>query len=474
MSFSQDKQARPPLFERMARAASVFLDRRVLTILLLGFSSGLPLALSGSTLLLWMKDRGVDLGVIGLYSLVGLPYTIKFLWAPLVDAFDVPILGRLLGHRRGWLIFSQLVLMGAIVFLGFRDPIAAPAMVAVAAVLVAAASATQDIVIDAFRVEYLRVDQQAAGMAYYVAAYRIGMLISTAGTVGLVAALEHAGVMTQRSWAYGYAATAVFLVIGMAAAMMASEPEAEPVRRTPHNSDVAGAMEQESASERAAEHRGNLLYRFGRTAYDAFADFLTRRDAVVILLFVVLYKLCDTFAGVMTGPFVLSIGFDKASYAAIVKGVGLAASLLGGLAGGLLARATPLGWALLIAGILQMVSNLVFCWQAWVGVNRAALALTISVDNFISAVGTVIFVAYLSALCTSRAHTATQFALLTALAALGRTTLSSVSGFVAESTGWMTFFALSALAALPGLALLWYLQARGDFAAIESREEVVE
>jgi PAT family beta-lactamase induction signal transducer AmpG len=443
--------------ERFGRAARVFLDRRVLIILVLGFSSGLPLALTGSTLLLWMKDVGVDLGTIGLFALVGVPYTIKFLWAPIVDAFQVPVLGRLLGHRRGWLVFSQLLLMVAILLLGLQDPLAAPLMVALAAVIVATASATQDIVIDAFRVEYLPTDAQAAGMAYFVAAYRIGMLVSTAGTVALVAYLEYAGVDRSLVWAYGYAAMAALVPVGMAAALLAHEP---------------GGTKREAEADASGEDRGNPLSRFLRAAYAAFADFLSKKDALLILLFVVLYKLTDTFAGVMTGPFVLSIGFDKASYAAIVKGVGLIASLAGGLAGGLLARALPLSRALLVAGILQAGANFTFSWLASIGVNHAALAVAISTENFTSAIGTVVFIAYLSALCTSPAHTATQFALLTALASFGRTTLASVTGFVAASTGWVIFFALCAAAALPGLAILWLLAVRGNFTAIEQTERV--
>jgi MFS transporter, PAT family, beta-lactamase induction signal transducer AmpG len=447
---------RPSPAERFMRAARVFLNPRVLLIVLLGFSSGLPLALSGATLTLWMADRGVDLGAIGLYALVGIPYTIKFVWAPVVDAFEVPLLGRLFGHRRGWLVFSQLLLMGAILFLGSLDPVAAPFLVAGAALVVAASSATQDIVIDAFRVEYLRTDQQAAGMAYFVAAYRIGMLVSGAGTVALVAYLEHIGVDRSLVWAYGYAAMAALMLVGMAAAFLAQEPQAE---------------EREAVAEALQQREGNPLRRFARTAFVAFADFLSKPSASLILLFVIAFKLCDTFAGVMTGPFVLSIGFDKASYAAIVKGVGLFAVLAGGFVGGVIARAMPLSRALWVAATLQMLSNLVFSWQAWVGVNHAALTFTISVENFTGGIGTVIFVAYLSALCTSPAHTATQFALLTALAAVGRTTLSSLSGFVAETTGWMIFFALTAIAAIPSLFLLWLLQARGAFAAIDRREK---
>jgi PAT family beta-lactamase induction signal transducer AmpG len=441
--------------ERMARAAAVFLDPRVLIILLLGFSSGLPLALSGSTLLLWMKDVGVDLGMIGLFSLVGVPYTIKFLWAPIVDAFDVPILGRLLGHRRGWLVFSQILLMAAIVLLGVQDPLKAPLMVALAAVIVATASATQDIVIDAFRVEYLPTENQAAGMAYFVAAYRIGMLVSTAGAVALVAYLEYIGVNKSLVWTYGYTAMAALVVVGMIAAVLAKEPRAK---------------EREAQAEASGERTGNPIARFFRAAYDAFADFFDKCDALLILLFVVLFKLTDALAGVMTGPFVLDIGFDKASYAAIIKGVGLAASLIGGVAGGLLARAMPLSRALMVAGILQAIANFTFAWQAELGVHHAALVMAISTENFTSAIGTVVFIAYLSALCTSPAHTATQFALLTALASVGRTMLASPAGYIAETTGWVWFFIICAAAAIPGLFLLWLITRRGDFAEIEAKE----
>lgn len=433
---------RPPLGRRLVAGLRVFLEPRVLVILFLGFTSGLPLALSGSTLAIRMTDVGVDLGTIGLFSLAGLPYTIKFLWAPLVDAIRIPVLSRLLGRRRGWLVFSQMLLMAAIVHLGILDPLADPWLVALGAVMVAAASATQDIVIDAFRVESLRTEEQAAGMAWFVSAYRVGMLVSTAGCVGLVAWLELSGIDTARGWSWAYAAMAALVLVGTAAAIAGREPS-EP---------------------EAPAADANPLARLGRTAFDAFAEFLTRKDAVAVLLFVVLFKFCDALAGVMTGPFVISIGFDKAAYAGIVKGVGLAAALAGGFAGGVLARAVPMVSALWIAGILQMASNLVFSWQAIVGVNHAALAATIAVENFTGGIGTVIFVAYISSLCRDARHTATQFALLTALAAVGRTVLSSSAGYAAEAVGWVVFFAATALAAIPGLALLWWLQRRGHFA----------
>ena len=431
------------MFSSPRSALGVYFERRVLIILFLGFSAGLPLALSASTLAIWMADRGVDLGSIGLYSLVGLPYTLKFLWAPVVDAFRVPILSKLLGRRRSWLVFSQILLIAAILMLGSLDPVASPLGIALAALLVATASATQDIVIDAFRVESLPDDRQAAGMAYYVSAYRVALLVSTAGVIALVAYLKSAGFADEAGWQAGYSLMASLVFIGMGAAWFAVEPE--------------------NGEDQSAPDGKPALQRFFQTSRTAFADFLNKENALLILLFVVLFKLGDTLAGVMTGPFVLAIGFDLATYAAIVKGVGLGAALAGGFVGGYLALRMSLITNLWIAGILQMLSNLVFCWQAWVGPNPLALSVTIIAENFSGAIGTVIFVAYLSGLCTSKAHTATQFALLTALAAVGRTLLASGSGFAAEATGWAWFFALTALAALPGLGLLWWLQRRGRF-----------
>src|SRR6476469_2115368 len=193
---------------------AVYLQRRVLIVLMLGFSSGLPLALSGSTLLVWMRESGVDLGTIGLFALVGTPYTLKFLWAPLVDALHVPFFTRAFGRRRGWLVFSQLLLIGAILLLALTDPARSPLFVALGALLVAAMSATQDIVVDAFRVESLSESEQAAGMASYVAAYRIGMLISTAGALFIVSAFQGTGLDHQAAWTAGYVAMAGLVLLG--------------------------------------------------------------------------------------------------------------------------------------------------------------------------------------------------------------------------------------------------------------------
>src|SRR3981189_2718148 len=310
---------------------AVYLQPRVLIVLLLGFSSGLPLALSGSTLLVWMRESGVDLGTIGLFALVGTPYTLKFLWAPLVDALHVPLFTRAFGRRRGWLrfspplprrggvAFSQLLVIGGLVLRAVTGPALSPLFVALGALLVAAMSSTQDIVVDAFRVESLPESEQAAGMASYVAAYRIGMLVSTAGALFMVSAFEGTGIPRSSAWMWGYVAMAALVLIGTVTALAATEPE-------------------QSARAEAATRTETAFRRVIHAAIGAFSEFLVRRDAWAALAFVVLYKFTDAFSGTMTAPFVIDLGFTRNDYAAIVKGVGLAATLLGGFAGGYVAR----------------------------------------------------------------------------------------------------------------------------------------
>jgi PAT family beta-lactamase induction signal transducer AmpG len=428
-------------------ALTVYLRPGVLVVMLLGFSSGLPLALSGETLRVWMFESGVNLGTIGLLSLAGLPYTLKFIWAPVVDAWRVPYLQERFGRRRAWLIASQLVLMAAIVFLGTRDPVNAPWMIGLGALIVAFASATQDIVVDAYRIQALPTNEQAAGVAGYVAAYRIGMLASGAGVLGFAAWMESQGLSQETLWPIAYAAAAVLVLVGLFAAVVAKEPK----------SDV---------EERPAE--GSPVARLYETAKGAFTAFLARDAAIAILLFVVLYKLCDALAGTMTAPFVLSLGYSMATYAAIVKVVGLFALLIGGFVGGAVALALPLTKALWVGAFLQMLSNLVFVWLGYQTPSAEALTVAIVVENFAGAIGTVIFVAYLSALCRNPLHTATQYALLTALASTGRTLFSAGTGFAAAALGWPLFFLGTSLTAIPALMLMLWLQGRGHFRALEA------
>jgi MFS transporter, PAT family, beta-lactamase induction signal transducer AmpG len=430
-------------------ALGVYLRVPVLIVMLLGFSAGLPLALSGATLSVWLADRGVSLASIGLLSLAGLPYTLKFLWAPIVDAVDVPVLSRWLGRRRSWMFASQIVLLVAIVFLGTRDPLVSPLMIGLGALFVAAASATQDIVIDAYRVESLAVDEQAAGMASYVAAYRIGMLVSGAGVIGLTAWLEATGLAKTVSWPIAYSVCALFVAVGMLAVLSARNPDA--------GVNAAAAVKQD---------RSGTLERVWQAARGAFSEFLMQDAAIGVLAFVILYKLCDALAGQMTSPFVLALGYDKATYVGIVKGVGLGASVLGGFAGGAIARGLSLTRALWLGAVLQMLSNLAFVWLAYQAASPWALTVAIIVENFTGAIGTVIFVAYLSALCRNPLHTATQYALLTAMASTSRTFLASGTGYAVEWLGWPLFFLATIVTAVPSLLLMAWLQRRGHFAKI--------
>ena len=433
---------------------SVYLRPRVLIVMFLGFSSGLPLALSGSTLQVWAAESGVNLRTIGLFAIIGTPYTIKFLWAPLVDALDVPVLSRMLGRRRGWLVFSQILLMTAIALLALCDPKTGPGLVILAAILAATASATQDIVIDAFRVESLPENEQAAGMASYVAAYRVANLVSTAGALYVVTGFEKGlGFDRGHAWTAGYLAMALLVLIGLAAALLATEP----------GKSTAVAAEH-------ARHAGeSKLTRVYQTARAALADFLLQDMAAVVLAFVILFKFTDALAGAMTAAFVIDLGFDRTDYANIIKGVGFAATLIGGFAGGYVARAFPLATSLWIGGILQAAANFAFTGQALVGKDARWLTFAISVENFTSAIGTVIFVGYLSNLCRNPLHTATQFALLTALSAVGRTYLSAGAGYLVEWTSWAWFFAICAFAGIPGLLLLAWLQARGHFEKLKAK-----
>ena len=423
---------------------SVYLKPQVFVIFLLGFASGLPLALSGSTLVIWMKTANIDLGTIGLFSLVGLPYSLKFFWAPVVDAFRVPYLSRIFGRRRAWLLLSQLFLILSIIYLGSLDPVNAPWFVAFGALIVAVISATQDIIIDAYRVEVLPEDEQAAGVAYYVSAYRVAMLVSTAGVIAVVVYLRDKGITPLDAWFYGYCFAAVLIVIGMIGVLLGKEPAEVETQDNSHSSN------------------GNMVVKFYQTAWKAFSEFLKKPNIIVILLFVVLFKLCDALAGVMTGPFVLDIGFNEIDYATVVKGVGLAATLAGTFLAGLIAYSMNMYFSLWLAVLLQILSNLTFIWQFYVGVEYWALVITIIVENFTGAIGTIIFIAYLSSLCGNTIHTATQYALLTALASVGRTTLSASSGYIAQETGWPVFFGITILAGIPVVFILFLLRSKRE------------
>lgn len=440
-------------------ALAVYRDRRVLAILVLGFASGLPLALTGQTLQAWLKESGVSLQSIGLFALVGVPYTLKFLWAPLIDRLPLPILTRWLGRRRGWLIFAQALLMAAIVALALSNPSQTLAFTALCAVAVAFASATQDIVIDAWRVEILEQRQLAAGAASIVFGYRIGMLVSSAGALYMA---------DRFAWPLVFIALAALLVVGAITVLLIGEPAAQP--RGDAERRFAEAQAWLAQRPHLSGPAAGLMAWLYASVAGPFLQFMSRRGWVGILLFVMLFKLGDSLAGVLATSFYLDIGFTKTEIAEIGKLYGFGATMLGLFLGGWLMQAVGLYRSLWICGLLQMLSNLLFALLALRGHDLWFLALTVGVENLAGGMGTAVLVAYLSALCDV-AYTATQYALLSSLTAVARTLLSSYAGFLAEGFGWPVFFALTTVAALPGLALLAWLTRRGADTRLDTRRK---
>ena len=405
--------------------SAVFRDRSLAVILLLGFSSGLPLALTSGTLQAWMTVEGVDLSTIGLFTLVGLPYTWKFLWAPAMDRFVPPFLGR----RRGWLLVTQLALAAGIATMAFLSPRADLAMLAALAVFVAFASASQDIVFDAYRTDVARPEQRGLAAAFTVVGYRIAMLTSGAAALVLVAG---SGAIPALGWQNTYLLMAGLMGVGAIATLWGPEPQgAAPAPKTLEEAVLAPLKE-----------------------------FFARPGAWVILVLIVLYKLGDAFAGSLTTAFLLrGAGFSLDDVGYVNKGMGLAATIAGALFGGALMVRLGLYRSLMAFGILQAVSNLAFMALAAAGKSYPLMILAIGFENLAGGMGTAAFVALLMALCDHR-FTATQYALLSALAAIGRVYVGPAAGYATDprylGLGWATFFFLTFLAALPGLALLFW------------------
>lgn len=406
--------------DSLAEIARSALSLRMLVAALMGFASGLPLLLTGSVLQAWMKDEGVDLGTIGLFALVGLPYTLKFLWAPLMDRFTPNALGR----RRGWLLLFQLALIASLVWLSLARPAVDPWWLAVAAMLVTFFSASQDIVVDAYRRESLSDEEQGLGASLYVNGYRVGMLLASGG--GLILA-DHL------SFAQVYQLMAAFMLLGVATTLFAPEPAtAEGVPRTLREAVV-----------------------------EPFIEYFQRRDALLILAFILLYKIGDTMASHMTTPFYLDIGFSKTEIGAVVKLFGFWATVTGGLIGGLLIMRLGIFRSLWLFGILQGVSTAGFAVLAQVGASVPGLAAVITIENLSGGMGTAAYVAYMASL-TNRKFTATQYALLSSLMGVPRVIAAAPTGYLADAMGWSWFFVACALIAVPGLLLIRWLHGRGS------------
>jgi len=431
-----------------SQAAAVYLDRRVIAILFLGFSEGLPLALTGATLSVWLREGGISKTAIGLFALVTLPYALKFVWAPLIDRLHLPVITRVFGRRRGWALVTQAALMLALVGLGSTDPVKDLWWTAMLAVVVAFCSASQDIVIDAYRVESLNEDQQGAGAATLVLGYRFGLLAAGAGALYVA---EFFG------WHVAYYTMAALVAVGMVTILLNREPKvavsADSLARERHVADWLAARPHLTG------RRAELLAWLYGAVVAPFAQFTTRRAWIAILLFIACYKLGDVLAGVMAAPFYVDLGFEKTEIANVTKVFGLWATIIGGLIGGVVVSRVGVLRGLLIGGVMQMVSNLGFVLLAKAGHDVSALAAAVAMENVCGGIATAAFVAYLSSLCDA-AYTATQYALLSSFYKLGGDLFGSFSGVLADRMDWVSFFLLSMAGALPGLLVLLWLMGR--------------
>ncbi|MEM6160583.1 muropeptide MFS transporter AmpG [Erwinia sp. P6884] len=392
----------------------IFTQRNAALLLLLGFASGLPLALTSGTLQAWMAVENVDIKTIGFFSLVGQAYVFKFLWSPLMDRYTPPFLGR----RRGWLLVTQILLIIGIALMGFMQPSHDLTLLAALAVLVAFCSASQDIVFDAWKTDVLPAEERGSGAAISVLGYRLAMLVS--GGLALWLADRFLG------WQAIWWLMAAMMVPGVVATLLAKEPEDAIAR--PHSLEEA--------------------------VIAPLKDFFNRNNAWLILSLIVLYKLGDAFAASLTTIFLIrGVGFDAGDVGLVNKTLGLIATIIGALYGGLLMQRLSLFRALLLFGIFQAVSNLGYWILSVTDKNIYSMAAAVFVENLCGGMGTAAFVALLMTLC-NKSFSATQFALLSALSAVGRVYVGPVAGWFVESWGWPAFYAFSVAAALPGLLLL--------------------
>ncbi|WP_043747193.1 AmpG family muropeptide MFS transporter [Paramagnetospirillum magneticum] len=433
---------------------AAYLDRRVMMVLLLGFASGLPLALTFSTLSAWLAAEGISRKAIGLFALVGTPYALKFLWSPLIDRLPLPGLTRLLGRRRSWGVLIQALLIAAICGLGATDPVREIGLTAALALVVAFLSASQDIVLDAYRVEILDDEQQGPGAGAVQAGYRLAMLASGAGAMLCAQTF---------GWFAAYGLMAALLGLGMVVLLLGPEPQVKV---------SAATAERERRAEEylaARPHLGGTRAKVVAWLYGAvvcpFADFMTRPAWWAVLLFIVGYKMGEAMAGAMANPLYIKMGFSLAEIAYVSKIFGFGATMAGILVGGALVTRLGVMRALLLFGVLQSLGNLAYVWQAVAGHDLWALALCVAAENLTAGMAASALVTYLSGLCNV-AYTATQYALLSSLTALGRTVFASTSGWLADALGWVDFFLLTTVVTLPALLILpWLMRQQGRVAS---------
>ncbi|QIZ75593.1 AmpG family muropeptide MFS transporter [Ferrimonas lipolytica] len=438
-------------------AWSVYAHKRVLTLFTLGFSSGLPLALVFGTLSFWLREAGIERSTIGFLSWIALTYSIKFLWAPLVDRVPIPGLTRWLGRRRAWLILAQSILIAALAAMSFSDPQQNLQQLALLALVVAFASATQDIAVDAFRIEAAPEKMQAALAAAYQMGYRLAMIFSGAGALAIAAwADPDPNVYHVAAWHAAYLAMAVTMLVGVAATLLSAEPDVDRSQ---------AEQLQQQLNARFAHLPAPVAWIYG-VFVAPFQDFFSRygKQALLILALIATYRISDIVMGVMANVFYVDMGFSKAEIAAISKIYGVLMTLVGAAVGGALVYRYGTMKVLFLGGLLVASTNLLFAWQAVVGHNIPLLTLAISADNFSAGIATSAFIAYLSSL-TNIAYSATQYALLSSMMLLFPKFVAGFSGVMVDSLGYVGFFIAVSLMGLPVLLLIALAMRRESTAA---------
>ncbi len=432
-------------------ALKVYTRPVVLTMLFLGFSAGLPFLLVFSTLTAWLRAEGIEVAAIGFFSWIGILYSIKFIWAPVVDRLPLPGVTRVLGQRRGWMLLGQALIMTGLAGLAFSDPTASLTPIVFLALMVAFGSATQDIAIDAFRIESAPDDMQAANAATYMIGYRIGLVM--AGAVAL-------NIADLASWTAAYLAMAALVSVGVATVLIRPEPSKRVTR-------VAYEREQRVQDYLAANpHHSQLSRRVMAWLIGAvvcpFVDFFTRygKYALALLVLVGIYRISDISMAAMANPLYIDLGFSLSEIGTITNAYGIVMTIVGGLVGGLMVTRYGIARMLVVGAALTAVTNLFFAWLAVIGSEIAMLVVTISADNISNGFASTVLIAFMSSL-TSRAYTATQYALFSSLMTLPGKFVSGFSGIAVDAWGYPWFFIGIAIAGVPAVLLaLWYAQRR--------------
>ncbi|MDH1252061.1 MFS transporter [Comamonas thiooxydans] len=417
-----------------SQAFKVYAQPTSLRMLALGFSAGLPLLLVLGTLSFWLREADIDRTTIGFLSWVGLAYAFKWVWSPLVDRLPLPALTRMLGRRRSWLLFSQLLIVAGLLGMSFMDPKQSLQPLVLCAVLVAFGSATQDIALDAYRIESAKVDDQAALAATYQTGYRLAMIWAGAGVLWVAAQVQGdvQGYMVQ-AWHVAYTAMAASMLVGMITVLLSPEPEARPM----------------APARNAAEWiKGALIA--------PFADFIGRYrwQALLLLALIGLYRVSDVVMGIMANPFYVDMGYTKEEVAAVTKVFGVIMTLLGGFVGGTMAVRWGVMRVLMLGAVLSACTNILFAWLATRGHDVSALVWVVSADNLAGGIASAAFIAYLSGL-TNVQYSATQYALFSSMMLLAPKWLAGFSGAFVDAYGYEAFFHTTALMGLPVLLLIF-------------------